>query len=377
MLFRSAVRRLGPKRFLDRDARGVQFPTTITARELNAGELVRVIETNLAYPWGIGWDAGSSSAWVGNIAAAGGDDQLYQFLLDGTRTGQTIDVSSYGNVFGADLAFDSRRGTLWQLNVGGDDCIHEVDPRTRTVTGATICPSFGISQRGLAYDPVSDTFFAGSWNDARIHQFDRAGTIVRSVQTGLNISGLGYNPRTGHLFVLTSDPAGAPDIVVMDQAFAVVGTIEINDGGVPLFGDFGHAGLELDCAGNLIAVDQQTKRLYVARTGEPAGCSMDVEWLSETPTMLNVPAGQSRTVTVRVDASNLAPGLYQAQLLVETNTPYDVPAVGVTALVAFLDVPAGSRGDGEIHGLAGGGITFRSEERRVGKEGRSRGAPCH
>ena len=356
--FAPAVRRLGPKRFLDRDAQGVQFPSTVTARQLNAGEMVRVIETNLAYPWGIGWDAASSSAWVGNIAAAGGDDQLYQFLIDGTRTGQTIDVSSYGNAFGADLAYDSRNGTLWQLNVGGDDCIHEVDPQTRTVTGATICPAFGISQRGLAYDPVSDTFFAGSWNDARIHQFDRSGAILRSVQTQLNISGLGYNPRTGHLFVLTSDPAAAPDIVVMDQALAPIGTIEINDGGVPLFGDFGQAGLELDCAGNLIAVDQQSKRLYVARTGEPGGCSTDVEWLSESPTMFNVPAGQSRTVTVTVDAAGLAPGLYQAQILVETNTPYDVPAVGVNMLVAFLDVPAGSRGDGEIHGLAGAGITY-------------------
>jgi hypothetical protein len=356
--FAPAVRRLGPKRFHDRDAQGVQFPSTSTGRSLNAGEQVRVIQTTLTYPWGIGWDVGSSSMWVGDIAAGGGDDHLHQYLLDGTVTGQTVDVSSYGNIFGADLAYDSRNGTLWQLNVGGGDCIHEVDPESRTVTGATICPSFGISQRGLAYDPVTDTFYAGGWNDARIHQFDRSGAILRSVQTTLNISGLGYNPRTGHLFVMTSDAAALPDITVLDAALAVVGTFDLHDNGTPLFGDFAHAGLELDCAGNLIAVDQLTRRLYVARTGEEGGCTTDVPWLSVAPSTVTVPAGNSRTVTVTVDATNLAPGLYQAQLLVETNTPYDVPAVGVSAMVAFLDVTAGGRGDAEIHGLAGAGITY-------------------
>lgn len=357
--FAPAGRRLGPKRLHDREASGVRDPAPApAARLINAGELVRRIPTGLAYPWGIGWDAAAASSWVGNIAAAGGDDQLYRFLADGTPTGETIDVSSYGNVFGADLAYDSRRGMLWQINVGGDNCIHEVDPRTRTVTGERICPAFGTSERGLAYDPVTDTFYAGSWNDARIVQFDRSGAILRAVQTGLNISGLGYNPATGHLFVLNNDAASAADIYVLDGALEVIGQFELRDGATPLFGDFAHAGLELDCAGNLIAVDQQAKMMYVAQTGEAGGCRSDVAWLSTNPTTVTVPAGQSRTVTVTVDAANLAPGLYQAQLLAMTNTPYDVPAVGVNALVAFLDVPAGSYGDAEIHGLAGAGITY-------------------
>jgi hypothetical protein len=357
--FAPPLRRLGPKALHDRNAHGLYFAAPNPgARQLNAGEMVRVIATNLVYPWGIGWDVPRSSSWVGNLGAAGGDDKLYRFTQDGASTGETIDVSSYAPVFGADLAYDSRHRTLWQVNVGGDDCIHEVDPTSRTVTGAKICPPFGTSERGLAYDPVTDTFYAGSWNDARIVQFDRAGTILRSVQTQLNISGLGYNATTGHLFVLNNDFAANPDIVVLDANLAPIGQFELKNGTTPLFGDFGQAGLELDCSGNLVAVDQMTKSLYVARTGEPPGCSTDVAWLSESPTTVTVPQGQTRTVTVTVDATSLAPGLYQAQLVVETNTPYDVPAVGVSALVAFADVPAGSRGDAEIHGLAGAGITY-------------------
>ncbi len=357
--FAAPGRRVGPKRMLDREASGVRTTSPPpSARRLAAGELVRRVPTGLVHPWGVGWDVASTSSWIGDIAAAGGDDHLHRFLADGTRTGETIDVSSYGNVFGADLAYDARSGNLWQLNVGGDNCIHEVDPRTRTVTGETICPAFGTTERGLAYDPVSDTFYAGSWVDARIVQFDRAGVILRTVQTGINIAGLAYNPATGHLFVQANDAAVNPDIYVLDADLVIIGQIELTDGGVPVFGDFDHAALELDCSGNLLAIDQTAKVMYVADSGEPAGCRTDVAWLSTAPASVTVPANATRTITVRVDAAGLPPGLYQATLLPLTDTPYDVPAIGVDVTVAFLDVPAGSYGDAEIHGLAGAGITY-------------------
>ena len=51
---------------------------------------------------------------------------------------------------------------LWRVNVGGDNCIYELDPQARVATGNRICPAFGTSERGLAYDVVTDTFYAGS-----------------------------------------------------------------------------------------------------------------------------------------------------------------------------------------------------------------------
>jgi hypothetical protein len=352
-------RRLGPKRMLDRDAQGVRdVQPPPSAPLLAAGEVGRRFDPALAAPWGVGFDAATSTGWIGNIAALGGDDHLYGYTPTGAPTGGVIDGSSYGSIFGADLAYDSRNGTLWQVNVGGGDCIHEVSPATGTVTGNTICPAFGTSERGLAYDPVTDTFFAGSWNDARIVQFDRSGAILRAVQTGLNISGLAYNPTTGHLFVMVNDAAATPDVFVLDEDLALIGQFELTEGGAPAFGDYAGAALELDCDGNLWAVDQATRTVVIADSGEEGGCGADLDWISLAPSSVTVPTGGTRTVTVTIDAGDLPPGLYSAQLLPLTDTPYDVPAVSVRATVAFLDVPEGSYGDAEIHALAGAGISY-------------------
>ncbi len=357
--FAPSGRRLGPKRLHDRNARGVNTnqPRPV-ARMLAAGDVARRIPAGIAVPWGVGYDGSTNSAWVSNPAIAGGDDLLYRFLPDGTRTGETIDVASISNVFAADLAYDSRNGTLWQVNVGGDDCIHEIDPVSRTVTGERICPAFGTSERGLAYDPVTDTFYAGSWNDARIVQFDRSGTILRAVQTGLSISGLAYNASTGHLFALINDAATVADVYVFDADLAIIGQFELTEGGAPAFGEFSQAGLEIDCEGNLWAINQATATIFVADSGETGGCGADLPWLTVTPSTVTVPPGGSATITIAVDASNMTPGLYSAQLLPVTDTPYDVAAVSVQVTVAFLDVPLGSYGDPEIHAFAGAGISY-------------------
>ena len=70
------------------------------------------------------------------------------------------------------MAYDPLRNKLWQVNVGGDNCIYEMDPDARVATGNKICPQFGTSERGLAFDPLTETFYAGSWNDGRIVHFN-------------------------------------------------------------------------------------------------------------------------------------------------------------------------------------------------------------
>jgi hypothetical protein len=57
----------------------------------------------------------------------------------------------------------------------------------------------------------------------------------------------------------------------------------------------------------------------------------DVPWLSEGQTTFTVAPGQSVTVAVTADSSAVSqPGGYAAQLLVNTNTPYQVQPVSVT-----------------------------------------------
>jgi subtilase family serine protease/N-acetylneuraminic acid mutarotase len=65
----------------------------------------------------------------------------------------------------------------------------------------------------------------------------------------------------------------------------------------------------------------------------------DTPWLSEKDAQVTVPAGQSQTVSVRLDAAKVSqPGIYTAGLWAATNTPYPVQTIPVTLQV---NPPAG------------------------------------
>ena len=119
------------------------------------------------------------------------------------------------------------------VNTGVANCIYEIAP-DQGYTGASICPGGGTgfdnSQRGLAYDPDTDTWFAGSWNDLMIHRFDNTGTILSSVNVGLPISGLAYNPDSQHLFVMTSGSVTRVYVLDVANNYAVLGQFAVSQG---------------------------------------------------------------------------------------------------------------------------------------------------
>lgn len=331
---------------------------------LNAGEVTRRFGT-VTGAWGLGYDTDGNDLWIGSVSALpDGDDRLYRTLPDGTLTDDTIDAT-YTAVFAADMAFNSRTSTFWHVNVGGDNCIHEVDPAAQAPTGNSICPAFGTSERGLAYDPVTDTFFAGSWNDGVINQFDASGTILRAVSVGLDISGLAYNPATQHLFALTNGAATNQDVFVLDTTanFDIIGSFEFTDNGAPAFSDFGQAALALDCDGNLWAVNQAAREVLVASSGEATNCQSGLEWLTFTPEEGIVPAQSTGVINLNVsgtrvsDGGLLLPGQRQAQVLLTTDTPYEVSTVSVFFTLAFRDVSASDPDEAYVHALSTAGVT--------------------
>ena len=61
----------------------------------------------------------------------------------------------------------------------------------------------------------------------------------------------------------------------------------------------------------------------------------DVPWLSADPTTATIAPGETLTVTVVTDASQVGqPGVYEARLTIKENTPYTAPNVDVTMNVA-------------------------------------------
>lgn len=304
------------------------------AAPYGAGNVVSSFDTGLAYPWGVGADRPASTLWVSNLAAAGGDDLDYEFNFDGSPTGNTSDTSSWVSSFAADMAFDESTGLMWQVNVGGDNCIYAFNPDTQQPTGDKICPAFGASQRGLTYDPVSDTFYSGSWNDEIINQFDRSGTLLRSVNVGLSISGLAYNPMTHHMFVMSNQPSSGGYVYVLDTQYdmAMLGVFAMTDGGSDVFADYDQAGLGMDCSGHLWAANQNSAMVYEVNSGESGNCSwQNIPWMTMNGGSGSVDAGANITVDMTLDASQMQPGdTEQGMMRILTDSPYGNITMPVT-----------------------------------------------
>ena len=331
--FADNTRHLGPKNLNDTTARSLRAdlaPTGIAT--LAAGNVSGSLETGLPLPWGIGYNTGAGDFWLGNIA----DNTDYRFTGQGIMTGDTI-KQSWATLFAADMSYNPVTKTLWQVNVGGDNCIHELNPATRSSTGARICPPFGSPQRGLAYDPLTDTYYSGSWNDTIINHFAPNGTIIDSASVGLAISGLAFNPATGHLFVMTnaattSDPTKF-DVYVLDAkaGYAVLGGFNLMNGSAKAFSDYSQAGLELDCSGNLWSVDQTAAKVYIAASGESDVCAWQLSpWVTATPAAGSVAPGGITDVSVSIDASGLASGVYNSYLRITNSAPYGPLIVPIT-----------------------------------------------
>ena len=270
------------------------------------------------------------------IAETASATTIQEFTTDGVFTRKELAYGFNSEYGPADAAYNPHTGTLWVMGVRTDheNCIYEIDPQTGP-TGRKICPGFSTTQRGLAYDPTTDTYFAGSWTDQSIHRFTSDGRLLSSKYVGLNISGLAYNASSHHLFVATN--AGTTRFFVLNVAddYAPLGEFQVSG-----FSSYGGAGLEMDCTGSLWAVDQMGKQVYKLASGEiTTMCSpSDLDWVSETIATGSVGPGQNKLVDVIFDG-NVDPGIYKGQLQFLNDTPYPVANM---PLKLTVQIPSGS-----------------------------------
>ena len=333
--FAPHTRHIGPKNLNDLNASKLRVNTTpLYVTQIDAGAVSASWDTGLDGSWGIGFNHLADDLWLGNLATAGGDDLNYRFTTAGVNTGDSIDTSPWVSLWAADMTYNPFTGMLWQVNVGGDQCLYEMDPIGKVSTGQKICPPFGTSERGLAFDPLSNTYYASSWNDGIINHFAPDGTLLDSAAAGLSASGLAFNPSSGHLFVLTNRliEESTFDVYVLDtnNAYAILGGFDLLDGETNVFTDYSQAGLELDCAGNLWAVDQVANKVYVAESGETGVCDWRADWLSVVLEEGSVPATGQSLLTVTADGSALPVDTITAYLRLVSNTPYADIIVPVT-----------------------------------------------
>lgn len=361
--FAIPTRHVGPKRLADLNAMLFYDYHPPEAELLPGGEVLQSWPAGLAHPWGIGYNPVTNDLWVGNVAAAGGDDALYRFLPSGLATGESISVAAPDTFFAADMTYNPFTRTFWQVQVGGNNCVVEVDPEKQALTGRKICPAFDNSQRGLAFNPLNGSYYSGSWTNGILYHFDASGTILASVDTGLNISGLAFNPASGRLFVLSNAERGY-DIYILDahDGFRLLGGFD-----VPGLGSFEQGGMEVDCEGHLWVVNQASQVVLEVDSGETAACTWnDIPWLTVSPMGGTLLPGEGQVLTLTLEASAAREGRNSAQIVLTSDTPYGALTIPVVFNLNAFGVSL-SVGTGYQAGDAGTAVMHFVQVANTGK----------
>ena len=315
---------------VDVDAREVQSPGDVMAAWPTEGAEV---------PWGVGY---TGNVWLSDFFE-GGDAcgfvtgcTIHEFDVDGVP-GAVVDAP-WAEAFVGDMAYDADRGWMWAVHVGGDNGLYAIDLADGSVQQVlTGDPWSDISQRGVAYDAASDTFYVGGWNEGVIYHVAGPSwgtpgeTLSSCAPADPAISGLAWNPAFSLLWMATNSEFD--DIFLVDPTTCDI----LSAIGHPEPG-FSGAGIELDASGNLWTVSQNSATAYLIESGLPV--FSDAPWLTVTPEAGDVPIDGTTNLSVEVDSTGLTPGTYRAEVVVLTNDP-DASAVPVPVT---LVVPAYQRG---------------------------------
>jgi subtilisin family serine protease len=278
---------------------------------LGDGDVLTSWFAGMTLPWGV---ATTGDVWLSDPI----DLLNAQFTTDGTRL-NTFPNPTNGD-WGGDMAYDAGRNLIWQVNVGGDNGLYGFNPADGSVAQViTGDPWTGTSQRGVAYDGAADVFYVGGWNEGIVYRVAGPSwptpgeTLNQCNPADPNISGLAWNSSFSLLWEATNSDTDS--IFLIDPATCeTLRALPHPDGG-----GFGGAGLETDAVGNLWTVGQNTGNAYLIESGLPN--FSDVPWLSVDPTSGTVDPDGSQALTVTVDTTGLAPGVYHAVVVIQTNDP--------------------------------------------------------
>ncbi|MGI6540477.1 MAG: PKD domain-containing protein [Bacillota bacterium] len=272
--------------------------------------------------WGLGFDA--TNVWLADPLPKND----YIITPEGVFTG-TIFNTPWAGSWPGDMAYDSNRNLMWQVNVGGDNGIYGLNPATgEVVTKITSGGAWtSVSQRGLGYDADTDTFYIGGWNEDIIYHimgpsWPTPGAVIAAYSFPVSIAGLEYHPD-GVLWVSTNS---APDMIygVDIESLAVIHQFQH-----PYRGDYSGAGLALNDDGNLWVASQTDNYVYLIDTEMPLSAGIVVQ-----PTSGTVPTGQTADLAVTIKAAELGkPGQdVRKYLEILTNDPVN-PALFVDLIV--------------------------------------------
>ena len=104
-----------------RTARGLYVNGEPAAAPAEAGDIIASWSTGLALPWGVGYDGDVVLSNPGPPIGPG-DNHNHRFTVDGEFIAMWSTAAWHGD-WAADMAYDPAHGLIWQLAVGGDNCL--------------------------------------------------------------------------------------------------------------------------------------------------------------------------------------------------------------------------------------------------------------
>lgn len=320
------------------------------------GDVLEQWDTGLAVAWGVGY---TGDVWVSDAQEITNNQYTTAGALQNTYS------AAWGGTWSGDLTMDTSTGDLCQVNVGGDNAIVCFDPATGAETDRlTGAPWSNISQRGVAYNPTDDVFYTGGWNEGVMYTV--AGfshptpgeTLATCEPAEPGIAGIAYNPTSDTIWFVPSVSSTMLFQISPDDC-STISTV-----GFPNSDPFPGAGLEMDASGALWAADQLTGEVYLIDVGDPN--VTDVPWLTVTPDEGRVRVGRTATLDVTVDTTGLEPGVYGANILIETSAGR-VPTitVPVTLVVSAYQVAVNVGGSSYTDA---GELTWSADQRLTGND---------
>ncbi|NJD08707.1 MAG: hypothetical protein FIA97_19770 [Methylococcaceae bacterium] len=278
--------------------------------------------TGVEWVYGVGY---TGRVWLSDMTAngiCGADCSNREFDAQGAATGLAWNTPWAGE-WAADMAYDSTHGLVCQVNVGGDNGIHCWNPangqQMAAITGGF--PWTAVSQRGLAYRADDDSFYVGGWNSwpgviyhiKGLSHADKGAVIGQCSPPDNATSGLGWDPVQRVLWQATN--SWSSSVYQLNPDSCGVLAVLPHPDPAPWYNG---GGLEVDADGNLWTISQGSHTAYLIESLVPP--AQDVSWLAETPETGGLAVGASRMITVSVDTTGLAPGVYSSALYLQSNS---------------------------------------------------------
>jgi hypothetical protein len=273
------------------------------------------VPSQVEWPWGIGCDG--TKVWVGGTGSEISPPyscEDWEFNSDGAATGRHFSCNGWRDAWTADMTWDGKY--LWQINVGGDNGIYQIDPDNGSVIDTITDPEgiwSGISQRGLAYCSEDDSFYIGGWEAERVYHIQglshpEPGSIISSFSFP-DVSGLEWHPA-GTLWIATHN--------IQDMIYQVApddGTV-LSQFPHPAHGSYYGGGLAIDKNGDLWITKQGEQIIYLVESGVET-----FDWLNADPLSGMVGIMEDQPISLYFDTKNLTEGTYTADISISSNDP--------------------------------------------------------